>query len=208
MPVRSRTRIAESHPSLHRDTQHPRGQTPSQMITPSKRARARRARRPGQGSPGLHERPIGWRREPAGYSSQEGRASTSGPACQRALRNAPFRTGPRPQYVVGHVCCAVGRGQSGERARSRRQGRSAPRSGGGAQRRAFDGGEHTRTLSASTAPAYHNILWSTASEKPAYSCARQHLPAHGPDAAGEAAKRMRVEVTERGRVEDRERDEV
>ena len=37
----------------------------------------------------------------------------------------------------------------------------------------LDGGEHTRTLSASTAPAYHNILWSTASEKPAHSCARQ-----------------------------------
>ena len=38
----------------------------------------------------------------------------------------------------------------------------------------LDGGEHTRTLLASTAPAYHNILWSTASEKPAHSCARQH----------------------------------
>ena len=37
----------------------------------------------------------------------------------------------------------------------------------------LDGGEHTRTLSASTAPAHHNILWSTASEKPANSCARQ-----------------------------------
>ena len=38
----------------------------------------------------------------------------------------------------------------------------------------LDGGEHTRTLSASTAPACHNILWSTASEKPAHSCARHH----------------------------------
>ena len=40
----------------------------------------------------------------------------------------------------------------------------------------LDGGEHTRTLSASTAPAYHNILWSSASEKPAHSCARQQAP--------------------------------
>ena len=37
----------------------------------------------------------------------------------------------------------------------------------------LDGGEQKRTLSASTAPAYHNILWSTASVKPAHSCARQ-----------------------------------
>ena len=51
------------------------------------------------------------------------------PRCQRALRNAPFRTGHRPQHVGGHVCCAVGRGQSGERARSRRQGRQ-PREAG------------------------------------------------------------------------------
>ena len=59
-----------------------------------------------------------------------------------------------------------------ERARSRRQGRQ-PREAGRSAATRLDGRERTRTLSASTAPAYHNILWSTASEKPAHSCARQ-----------------------------------
>ena len=45
----------------------------------------------------------------------------------------------------------------------------------------LDCGEHTRTLSASTAPAYHDILWSTASEKPAHSCAREQLAARWRD---------------------------
>ena len=51
---------------------------------------------------------------------------------------------------------------------------SAPRSGGEAQRRALTAVSTRARLSASTAPAYHNILWPTASEKPAHSCARQH----------------------------------
>ena len=58
-------------------------------------------------------------------------------ACQRALRNASFRTGHRPPHVGGHVCCAVGRGQSGRACAEPPSRPSAPRSGGGAQRRAL-----------------------------------------------------------------------
>ena len=54
--------------------------------------------------------------------------------CQGAVRNAPFRAGHRPQHVGGHVCCAVGRGQSGRACAEPQSRPSAPRSGGGAQR--------------------------------------------------------------------------
>ena len=69
-------------------------------------------------------------------------------------------------------------GQSGrERARTRRQGRQPRKAGRSASTR-LDGGEHTQTLSASTAPTDDNILWSTIGEKPAHSGARQHLYGH------------------------------
>ena len=61
----------------------------------------------------------------------------------------------------------------------------------------LDGGEHTRTLLASTAPTDHNILWSTVGEKPAHFCARQHSENRPPAThtaldADSAANRLRV----------------
>ena len=102
------------------------------------------------------------------------RRTRSDHRCQRALRNASFRTGHRPQHVGGHVCCAVGQGQSGRACAEPPSRPSGPAKRGRSAATRLDGGEHKRTLSASTAPAYHNILWSTASVKPAHSCARQH----------------------------------
>ena len=107
--------------------------------------------------------------------------------CQRALRNASFPIGHRPQYVGCHVCCAVGRGQSGRACAEPPSRPVSPAKRGRSAATRLDGGEHTRTLSVSTAPACHNILWSTVSEKPAHSCARQHsswgpcgVPVKGP----------------------------
>ena len=76
----------------------------------------------------------------------------------------------------GHVCRAIGRGRSGRAVRGAAVKAVSPAKRGRSAATRLDGGEHTRTLSASTAPTYHNILWSTASEKPAHPCARQHLP--------------------------------
>ena len=74
------------------------------------------------------------------------------------------------------VCCgAVGRGPVCTRVRGAAvKAVSAAKRGRSAATR-LDGGEHTRTLLASTAPTDHDILWSTVGEKPAHFCARQHI---------------------------------
>ena len=102
-------------------------------------------------------------------------STTAASCCQRALRNASFRTGHRPQHVGGHACCAVERGQSGRACAEPPSRPSAPRSGGGAQRRALTAVSTRARCRLRRRRAYHNILLSTASEKPAHFCARQHL---------------------------------
>ena len=61
----------------------------------------------------------------------------AGLECQRALRNASIRTDHRPQHVGVYVVAPSDEGQSGRACAEPPSRPSAPRSGGGAQRRAL-----------------------------------------------------------------------
>ena len=95
--------------------------------------------------------------------------------CQRSPKSEGPWTGRRPQHVGGVWVGIVGKSQSGRACAEPASRPSAPRSGGGAKRRALTPVSTRSRCRLDDAGGHHNILWSTGVQFRSGPRERQHI---------------------------------